>query len=137
MWDPRGRLAAVVDPATGALLEAYAHDAHGRLAAVLRPGGQREEMVHERFLVVGHLGLVARRRARHAQHLASTSLRDIEHAAHVLDGLSLASAAQYFPSSASFKIALSNLSSATRLLRRVFSRSRSLSRLTSSPPMAP
>ena len=47
VWDPRGRLAAVVDPATGALLEAYAHDTGGRLAAVLRPGGQRETFVHE------------------------------------------------------------------------------------------
>jgi hypothetical protein len=77
------------------------------------------------------------RRPRLADNRTSTAFRDQRSRAHVRNARSLARRAQYFPSSASFRINLSRVRSDTAFFSRRFSRSSSFrrcARSTFGPP---
>ena len=86
---------------------------------------QADDRRGQRLLIITDDGPPALRRARLADHRASPALRDINPGAHMRDAVPAAGRAQYFPSSASFRISLSSVSSDITLRSRSFSRSRS------------
>ena len=95
------------------------------------------QLLDQVLFVVSNNGLVTSGGADDTKNQTYATLRSLELVLNVKDGLPLTSGAQYFPSRASLRMSLSRLKSATNFLRRAFSFSSSLRRLTSSVPMEP
>ena len=96
------------------------------VASVLRR--QTLDRRRQRGFIIANLRTTTLRRPRLADNRTGTAFRDGNPGAHVLHARALAGRAQYFPSSASFRISLSNVSSETAFFSLWFSRSRSFKR---------
>lgn len=90
---------------------------------------QSLHVANQGFVPIRPRRLIPLRAPRLIQNLACPTLRNLQVVAHLLDHLPPLRRAQYFPSRASFRIALSSDRSATTFFRREFSRWSSLSRL--------
>ena len=93
---------------------------------------QRDELV-----VIRCDRLITKGRSSHAQRLTGAPLGHLTGLLDVSHRVALTRWAQYFPSSASFRMSLSSVRSATSFLSRAFSFSRSRKRLTSFLSMEP
>ena len=100
------------------------------IAVAAVPARQLDNVGGEPLLVIAAPRRLALRRAMLTERRAHATLGDGELPPHMLDADAPTRGAQKFPEAASFRISLSSVRSATALRSRVFSVSRSFSRLT-------